>query len=272
MAENEDLSFTITGTITANKEDDVVFSVQRYLRHFGYLRAGFVAGRLDQQTEQALINFQRRRQIAVTGEIDFATVFELQSPRCGVQDFPRLMLDTDPACISFGSDCILRDENISYYFENFYTAALSQQQVETEVAAALQKWRYVIRQVRPINFSHTHDPSSLFIFGFFEGYHLAGLNDCCIEFDRVLGRLGHAFSPKPCCGERAGYCHFDAVEDWRLVTGDGINFRTIALHEIGHLLGLSHSSLKGSLMFEDYKSMADHLTQDDIDRILTLYS
>ena len=66
---------------------------------------------------------------------------------------------------------------------------------------------------------------------------------------------------------------FDAAEDWTLPpSAQGILFRAVCAHEIGHLLGLGHSQFKGALMYPYY---SEHIEtpqeQDDIPRIQRLY-
>ena len=66
---------------------------------------------------------------------------------------------------------------------------------------------------------------------------------------------------------------FDAAEDWTLTPSEqGILFRAVCAHEIGHLLGLGHSQFKGALMYPYY---SEHIEtpqeQDDIPRIQRLY-
>src|SRR5690606_22944801 len=91
-------------------------------------------------------------------------------------------------------------------------------------------------------------------------------------FDGVGNTLAHAFYPPPCGGGHAGKLHFDDAETWSL-TGSGGTFdvETVALHEAGHLLGLGHSSVAGSVMFPTYGGFRRSLTQDDVDGIRRLY-
>ena len=45
----------------------------------------------------------------------------------------------------------------------------------------------------------------------------------------------------------------------------------VALHEIGHNLGLDHSNVENSIMFPNYSTGSNGLQKDDIDGIQSLY-
>ena len=49
------------------------------------------------------------------------------------------------------------------------------------------------------------------------------------------------------------------------------DFYPVALHEIGHILGLNHSPDQKAIMFHMYKENNNHLTIDDIRGIQRLY-
>jgi predicted Zn-dependent protease len=60
--------------------------------------------------------------------------------------------------------------------------------------------------------------------------------------------LAHSFYPP------SGRIHLDAYENWTSkTTGDGIYFPYVITHEIGHVLGLHHSSKPSSIMNSEYK-------------------
>lgn len=111
------------------------------------------------------------------------------------------------------------------------------------------------------------------IIGFYTGDHGDGE-----PFDGPLGTLAHAFSPT------AGIFHLDGDEEWTAAKEDkassalfssttAIDLESIAVHEIGHLLGLGHSSVEGAIMYPSIAagSRKVQLTNDDVLGIQSLY-
>jgi hypothetical protein len=89
-------------------------------------------------------------------------------------------------------------------------------------------------------------------------------------FDGGSGVLAHAFYPPPSGGSYAGELHFDDNENWTL-DGSGIDLITVAIHEIGHLLGIAHSNNSSAIMYPYYFGLNRNLHTDDILAVIELY-
>ncbi len=94
------------------------------------------------------------------------------------------------------------------------------------------------------------------------------------------GVLAHAYQPVIegmfLGGTIGGDIHFDVARNWvnnaADVFGNGqFDFYTVALHELGHSLGLDHSTVLGSVMYPYYSGALRTLTADDIAGIEAIY-
>ncbi|KAG6421579.1 hypothetical protein SASPL_118136 [Salvia splendens] len=88
-------------------------------------------------------------------------------------------------------------------------------------------------------------------------------------FDGPHGVLAHAFPPTD------GRLHLDGDELWSIgAVPDAIDLESVALHEIGHLLGLDHSDNQESIMYPSISSgvVKNNLNDDDIKGIRALYN
>ena len=98
-----------------------------------------------------------------------------------------------------------------------------------------------------------------------------GHGEQCDPFDQSGGTLAHTFYPNQ--GRASGDMHFDDDEFWTLGSFSGINLTQVAVHEIGHGLGLDHTNVKSAIMFPSYEGYRPELdlARDDIERIQALY-
>jgi hypothetical protein len=83
------------------------------------------------------------------------------------------------------------------------------------------------------------------------------------NFDGKHGTLAHAYPPS---GHLAGDIHFDAAENWNI----DYDLFSVALHEIGHSLGLAHSNFYSSVMYANYRQNTQ-LHWDDRKGVTALY-
>jgi len=147
--------------------------------------------------------------------------------------------------------------DVSYHFVNG-TPDIAGTEEQDIIVAQMAKWA----QYTGITFTETQEaglPNSIDIKWTFNQYHDDGRS-----FDGQYGLLAFAFFP-----EFGGDLFFDEAEIWN---EQPTKLATIALHELGHTLGLRHSADNNAIMSPFYNTLLVGLQQDDIDGIQSLYS
>ncbi|CAG2257078.1 Matrix metalloproteinase-15,Neutrophil collagenase,Interstitial collagenase,Matrix metalloproteinase-20,Interstitial collagenase A,Macrophage metalloelastase,Matrilysin,Matrix metalloproteinase-24 [Mytilus edulis] len=89
-------------------------------------------------------------------------------------------------------------------------------------------------------------------------------------FDGKGNVLAHAFEP----GEDhniSGDTHFDESEPWSVSEDSGINLLSVAIHELGHAIGLSHSSDINDVMAPFFDKIHHKLQPNDKRRAQAIY-
>lgn len=266
-----------------------IHDLKLYLEKFGYLSYAHAKNNphandddFDNLLELAVKTYQLNYHLNTTGTLDGETVSKMMMPRCGVADIingtssmrsgkkKHHQHDPDHDHHNHGSSV----HAVSHY--SFFKGRLrwptskhhltygflpsTPTEAMGPVSHAFRTWA-----------SNTH-----FRFSRSRNYKRADIKISFeysdhgdgSPFDGEGGVLAHAYAPTN------GRFHYDADEPWSVGALEGYyDLETVALHEIGHLLGLGHSSVEGAIMYPYISSGATKLTlhDDDIQGIKVLY-
>jgi len=240
--------------------EDVSY-VQSYLKHYGYFAEGAspTDGKLDEPTCSGLRKFQKFYNIPETGELDTATKQAIAEPRCGMPDNVK----------SLESEIIgaWDHRNIKYTFGNF-TQRFTPAVTRGAIRRAFDTWAGAGVGLTFTEVGANASPD----------IRVEWRPAADPDHSMVGNVLAHADFPPP--NNSSGPplpLHFDDEEHlWvnGAVVG-GIDLETVALHEIGHCLGMLHSpAVRAAVMYPSISSnkTARVLSDDDLDGITRLYS
>ncbi|CAK7318080.1 Macrophage metalloelastase [Vulpes lagopus] len=243
-------------TNSINSEENNETYAQRYLEKF----YGFVMDRIPKTQmgvngnlmKDKIQEMQQFLGLKVTGKLDASTLDMMHMPRCGLPDvhhFSRMQ-----------GRPVWKKHLITYRINN-YTPDMHPEDVDSVIQKAFQVWS----NVTPLKFSKVNSGEADIMIFFASGAH-GDFN----PFDGRGGIIAHAFGPGPGIG---GDTHFDESEIWTK-TYRGTNLFLVAVHELGHSLGLGHSSDPKAIMFPTYSYVNPntfHLSADDIHGIQSFY-
>ncbi|WP_380166949.1 matrixin family metalloprotease [Jannaschia sp. R86511] len=237
-------------------------AVQGFLARFGYLRpteAAGASGALDTSTEQALRRFQEFYRLEPTGEFDEATREAMTQPRCAMADPPS-------GGIEFATTCAWTDRTLTWAFDTGTNDIAGNGELDA-VRRAFASWQ----ALGGLMFTEVAVGASPDIR---VGWRPA--NDP--DHSMVGGVLAHADFPPGCSvvtNTLPKPVHFDDTEHtWSVgAVAGAFDRETVALHELGHIVGLAHSSVAGSVMAPTVSSNFTKvaLTADDIAGFRALY-
>ncbi|MGR7025709.1 RICIN domain-containing protein [Geodermatophilus sp. URMC 62] len=261
-----DMRETIAALPTVGVHDSVgkFDTVKTFLARFGYMERAPRASEagaddLDDVTSLALATYQARHGLPATGVFDEQTREMMSRVRCGFPD----VIGND---VAFSTTCAWNRDALTYAFASG-TGDVAGDTERDAVRRAFATWaaatQFTFREVG------TGDSPDI---------RIAWTPANCGDTDMTGGVLAHADYP-PGCGFYGNALprplHFDDQENtWRDGAAAGeFDVETVALHEIGHILGLSHSTVAGSVMWPTIaaNSTVRVLAPDDIEGIRRLY-
>lgn len=256
--------------------------VKLYLNRFGYmgpeiaekhsLQNDHDGDHFDESLESSLKLFQKYNNLKVTGKLDSTTIRRMNAPRCGAPDNVNsgslvqeaTSAQSGPKYHFFPNKPVWprNKRSLSYSFNS--SVNVSPMRITREVFSyAFKRWEDVTK----FKFHEARKgEKSDVVIGFHKGEHGDGR-----PFDGYGGIIAHSFCPT------IGMLHLDADEhfDHRPKIGkNNSDFVWVAMHEIGHILGLSHSSEEKAIMYAyvDDGVTRRALHQDDIMGIHALYA
>ena len=151
---------------------------------------------------------------------------------------------------------------LTYVFQ-YVTAQLAAGVPQSEIVRAMAEWSKVVQ----ITWQPGTDPLGNRTVNIFWATYAHGDG---FPFDGPGGVVAHTFYPSPPNAEPlAGDMHFDDSESWHV--GTQVDVFSVALHELGHALGLGHSDNPNDVMYP-YLKIVTGLADGDKTAILGLYA
>ncbi|XP_075404848.1 macrophage metalloelastase-like [Tenrec ecaudatus] len=236
-------------------ENELKFA-EEYLRNFYDFQVQSISmtemNTTEQHMEKKLKEMQQFFGLKVTGRLDQPTLAQMRAPRCGMKDVHyHNVLRGQP--VWWKNVITYRILNHPFYLE------------ENDVHGVFERALKVWSDETPLTFRKVDTGEADIMLSFARRGH----GDVA-PFDGRDGVLAHAFAPGFGIG---GDAHFDEEEAWTH-SSVGTNLFLVAVHEIGHALGLDHSNNTNSIMFPTYKytdTDTFRLSTADIHNIQYLY-
>ena len=236
-----------------------------YLSFFGYLGIELLKNITEEDIEKGVKAFQRWWGLKSDGIVGDKTLRAMEVPRCGCPDKP----DTDnPEHASYNNMQALVQENrakwnkagLKYCVQGYVTGKIPKTQQKHIIGRAWDSWN----RVCGINVEAVSKPADADII-------IKAGQGSASQFDGRGGTLAWAYLPDG--NDTQLEMRFDLAETWIDDPKQrGILMFNVAVHEFGHLLGLTHSKKTTAIMAPYYNPLiATPQKDDDISRVQQLY-
>jgi len=241
--------------ILEDEVDPIDFNVSQLTGDMAHMLQG-----KETLVEQGLMHLQAFYGLDPTGELDAVTAATVKIPRCTNKDLPVQVAVANKAEFNLGRSW--NKNSLTWRVYKGPSNDLGEERVRQTLRRAFSVWS----KHADLSFTEDLERTPDIKISFESGDHQDG-----DAFDAAGGTLAHAFFPGQ--GSISGDIHFDDDEMWTLGSYSGVNLTQVAVHEIGHSLGLEHTRVRGAIMFPSYEGYKPNLdlAQDDIAGIQALY-